>query len=144
MFAMGVMLLGCSVPSEIPSRDKAVAFVEHLYPLAEAGQFEALCANGGGNCQTVLDDAGRDAVPNERPKIVDSFAIPSSDTADGTRVGGLVLVLCGTDGLDRPFRTEMLIFRDGATLRAIEPVYWSGMAVSGGNLTNAKPSATAC
>jgi hypothetical protein len=38
----------------------------------------------------------------------------------------------------------MLIFRAGSTLRAIEPVYWSGMAVSGGDLTNAKPSATAC
>jgi hypothetical protein len=81
MFAMAVMLLSCSAPSGIPPRDKAVAFIQHLYPLAEAGQFDALCANGGGNCETVLDDAGRDAVPAERPKIRRQLRDPRGSAA---------------------------------------------------------------
>jgi hypothetical protein len=142
--SVAAVLLGCSIQSPIPSRSEATAFVEHLYPLAEKGQFEALCAAGGGNCQTVLADAGEDAVPSVRPSIVDAFELPSHDTGDGTMLGGLVVVVCGVDGRDRPFRTEILVFRDGNTLRAIEPVYWSGMAVATGTVTNPTPQSESC
>jgi hypothetical protein len=142
--AAAFVLVGCSLQSPIPTRDEAAAFVQHLYPLAETGQFDALCAEGGGNCETVLEDAGRDAVPAERPQIVDSFELPSRDTGDGTMVGGLVLVLCGVDGRDRPFRTEVLVFRDGTRLRAIEPVYWSGFKIGTDTQTDPKPNSSSC
>jgi hypothetical protein len=144
LVSVAAMLVGCSVQSPIPSRSEAIAFVEHLYPLAESGQFEALCAEGGGNCETVLADTGRDAVPAARPKIVDTFEVPSRDTGDGTMVGGLVLVLCGVDGRDRPFRTEVLVFRDGSRLRGIEPVYWSGVGIAPDTLTATKPQSESC
>jgi hypothetical protein len=141
---VAAVLLGCSVQSPIPSRSEAIAFVEQLYPLAERGQFEALCAEGGGNCETVLADAGRDAVPAARPKVVDTFELPGRETPDGMMVGGLVVALCGIDGRDRPFRTEVLVFRDGDRLRAIEPVYWSGMGIAQDTLTAPKLQSESC
>ena len=118
--------------------------MEHLYPLAEQGEFDALCAAGGGNCEAVLADAGEDAVPSVRPNIVDTFELPTHDTGDGTMRGGLVVVVCGVDARDRSFRTEMLVFRDGNPLRVIEPVYWSGMGVATSTVTNSKPQSESC
>jgi uncharacterized membrane protein len=138
------VLAACSSVAPIPDRSEASAFVEHLYPLAEQGEFDALCAAGGGNCEAVLADAGEDAVPSVRPNIVDTFELPTHDTGDGTMRGGLVVVVCGVDARDRSFRTEMLVFRDGNQLRVIEPVYWSGMGVATSTVTNSKPQSESC
>ena len=144
LVAVASVLAACSSVTPIPDRSEAIAFVEHLYPLAEQGQFDALCAAGGGNCEAVLADAGEDAVPSVRPNIVDTFELPTHDTGDGTMRGGLVVVVCGVDGRDRSFRTEMLVFRDGNQLRVIEPVYWSGMGVATSTVTNSKPQSESC
>ena len=144
LVAVACLLAACSSAPPTPTRSEAIAFVEQLYPLAEGGQFGALCAEGGGNCETVLADAGEDAVPTVRPKVADTFELSSRDTPDGTMVGGLVVVVCGVDGRDRSYRTEMLVFRDRNQLRAIEPVYWSGMRVATSTVTSPNPQAESC
>ena len=144
LVAVACLLAACSSTAPIPTRSEAIAFVKQLYPLAEGGQFGALCAEGGGNCETVLADAGEDAVPSVRPNIADMFGLPTPDTGDGTLLGGVVVVVCGVDGRDRSFRTQMLVFRDGNTLRAIEPIYWSGMGVATSTVTNPKPQSEPC
>ena len=83
------VLAACSSVAPIPDRSEASAFVEHLYPLAEQGEFDALCAAGGGNCEAVLADAGEDAVPSVRPNIVDTFELPTHDTGGWNDAGRL-------------------------------------------------------
>ena len=109
----------------IPSVADAQRHLDEIVRLARAGDFEALCALGDGNCENSLEFAGRDAVPREPPTIVGTRTIPSTSSSGQQSLGGVVLILCGIDGRGEPYDSEMLIFNDGAGLRAINPVYWS-------------------
>jgi hypothetical protein len=101
---------------------------------------------GGGNCEQILAEAGETAVPEDRPVVAGTFVLPQREVgSDATMLGGRVVVLCGTDALDRDYRTEVLVFVDeeGAT-RAIEPVYWSGNSIATQTNENAEPTHPPC
>ncbi len=72
------------------------------------------------------DAGGWAAVPDEPPRIIDSYVVPSM----GQSVGGRILVLEGGDGLDRPYRTEYLIIDTGIYgLAPLHSIYWSGISI---------------
>jgi hypothetical protein len=116
----------------IPSEREALAFLNGIVALARQGDFEGVCALGDGNCRLHLEDAGRGTVPPDPPTVVRTGIIPTSTTSAGQQsLGGVVLVLCGIDGHGERYDSEMLVFNDGAGLRAINPIYWgrSGIAL---------------
>lgn len=123
----------------VPSLQEAQEFLGQLVSSAQRRDFAALCAMGDLNCQRSLDVAGRDAVPARAPTLIDARVLPTSQSGDQVSVGGLVLVMCGTDAAGKEYRSEMLVFRDGARLRAINPVYWGGGRISGGRSTSGFP-----
>jgi hypothetical protein len=50
------------------------------------------------------------------------------DTRDGTP--GRILVISGTDGTGRPYRSELMVFRENRHhMKAINAVYWSNASV---------------
>jgi hypothetical protein len=119
------------MPAPPPSEDEARQYVAQAVRLAQAGEFERLCAMGAGNCEEILDQAGRDNVPVDPPTIVRIYAVPNQRHADGSwSVGGQMVELCGTDLRGAEYRTQMLVFRDhSGRLISIEPIYWSGIRV---------------
>jgi hypothetical protein len=132
---LAIAVAACSAQQRTPPTvDEAQAFLAEMTALARAGDFEGLCeVAGDGNCERKLDDAGRDRVPSEAPTVVGARLVPSSTSGDQTSLGGLVLVMCGVDGLGSPYESEMLVFRDPSmTLRAINPVYWHNITVASG------------
>jgi hypothetical protein len=141
-------LVACTNPASaerVPTRDEAVGLLDDAVRLARAHDFSGLCRLGGGNCLSVLDAAGRDAVPAAAPTVAGDTVLPPSTRGDGSvDVGGRVLVLCGVDGRARPYRTEMVVFFQNGKLTAIEPIYWSGMSVgaSSSPVTATRPPAS--
>lgn len=69
-----------------------------------------------------LERECRESVPPEPPTIVSSRHQPARDGY----VGGRILVVRGDDGRGRPYETEVLIFRDKRSYKAIHAVFWSG------------------
>ena len=108
--------------------------------MAQRGDFDGLCAVGDGNCGRELDTAGRDAVPPDAPTVAATRALATTTESGQQNIGGMVLVLCGTNGRGEPYRSEMLVFRDGGTLRGINTVYWDNFAIAAnGESTAASP-----
>ena len=108
----------------------------HLNRLVAAGQardFDKLCGLAGavGNCRWLLQEAGPDAVPAAAPRV-ESATYHDSESEDTTP--GWVLVVTGTDGRGKPYRTEVLIFRDDESrVVATNAVYWSNFKISLGD-----------
>ena len=134
----------CAPPAstgDIPTYDEATSFLTSVVSLAQARDFDRLCGLGGGNCRKTLREAGLDAVPATPPGIAGSRVVQPTRNSDGTiSTGGLVLRLCGLDGLGRPYSTEMLVFRYEGELLAIEPVYWSGIRIATDQTTPSEPA----
>jgi len=131
-------------PTSPPTLAEAQSFLNRLVVLAHQGDFAGLCAVGGDlNCIDHLDLAGRDAVPSDPPQVIASTEIPSSTVNGQQSIGGLALTVCGVDGRQRPYRSEVLVFRNGSTLAAINPIYWDDISIVGGNppVSAASPSA---
>ncbi len=106
---------------------------------------DALCTVAGdGNCERKLDEVGRDRAPAEPPVVRSSEVVSTTSSSDQASLGGLVLVMCGTDALGSRYESEMLVFRDrDMTLRAINPVYWGGYGIgTGGQTTIRSPAPT--
>jgi len=114
--------------SSPPSEGQAREFLGTVVELAGAGRFEELCALGASNCDRFLEQAGRDA-PVEAPTVVGTRVIQPQVSGDARITGGRVLELCGRRG-DGIYYSEMLVFNEGGQLRAIEPIYWSGMEIA--------------
>ena len=66
------------------------------------------------------------------PIIAGTRLIPTRRLSDAAGMAGRQLfVLCGVDGLGRPYRTEMLVSTDyNGALYAINGVYWSGAGLA--------------
>jgi hypothetical protein len=134
---------GCvgTTPRTIPTAEEATASLNRLVTLARAGDFEELCAIGDGNCPRTLAEVGADARPLDPPTVVGSRSVEPNEVSGA--LGGRVLELCGVDGRGREYYSEILVFRDDAgLLRVINPVYWSGITIAGGQTTIASPAAT--
>ncbi len=122
--------IGQARPAPPPSEAQALAALDQAVALARTGGFTALCAMGGLDCQTILDEAGRDAVPDAAPAVYATRAVEPSMLPGGDwDLGGRILAVCGTDGRGRPYRGEVVVFQDGSALRMIEPIYWAGISI---------------
>jgi hypothetical protein len=123
--AISVLGAACAFPDQPPTRGEAEALLRRAIALAADGDFEGLCAMGGGHCERFLDSYGRD-VPEVAPDVVGARTLPTV----GEQVGGVVLELCGRLDSGARYYTEMLVFRSGGELLAREPVYWSGTEIA--------------
>jgi hypothetical protein len=136
------ILSGCGAfvpdptPDAIPTEDEAIAFLNELTALALTGDLVAMCALAGSMCESFVDERGGPAaVPDEPPVLAGTRVIPGTSSGDSGTVGGMLLVLCGTDGLQRPYRTEMLVSRFMGETFAINGVYWSSSSLAVSNDT---------
>ena len=130
-----------------PVSDQAArAYFERIVAAAEAKDFAALCRlNGSPNvCRhelgvycpeslgsgpvpqvpkgSELEQECREAVPSEPPTVVESRHQPSGDGY----TGGRILLVKGVDGRGKPYETEVLVFRDKRSYKAVHAVFWSG------------------
>ena len=114
-----------------PSHAEARAFLDEIVETAMRHEFEALCALGGGSCESFLADPGSRDVPADRPTVVGMRLVARQTSGPRPRTGGYILELCGQDLDGDPYYSEMLVFRDFAgALRAIEPLYWMGITIA--------------
>jgi len=123
-------MLGCAAVSpdvgSVPAESEARSLLARIVAAAQGGDFAELCSFGDPSCADTLEGAGRDAVPPLPPTVAGTRVI----TTTANRYGGLVLQLCGIDGRGQRYATEMLVLRSAGGLKAIQPVFWSGMRIA--------------
>jgi hypothetical protein len=119
-------------PHPPPSEAEAHEHLAKVVELVAAGEWQRVCELGSGTCPDEVRDADPAAVPANRPIVLGSEAIQPTLRQDGASdLGGLVLRLCGRNGLDAPYHSEMLVFRDaGGRLVSINTLYWLGSRVA--------------
>ena len=128
-------------PPPPPTEARARAALDRVVALARAGDFERLCGLSDGNCHIILEQAGEDAVPPDPPTVFGTRVMVPVPLSDGAwQGGGVVLEVCGIDGRGQPYRSEVLAFDDGHAIRLINPIYWSGVTISGFAGAGAAPS----
>jgi len=115
-----------------PTLAEAEGFLSQVVALAQHSDFASLCAVGDLNCESGLDTAGRTNVPSAPPTVIGSRIVPTTRSGDLVSMGGLVLSMCGHDATGALYNSEMLVFRDGPALRAINPVYWGNIGIADG------------
>ena len=114
------------------SVEQATDLLNRAVEYAGSRDLDKLCGLSSSllTCRKQWEDAGEwDAVPAEPPEIVDTYLVPTRKLENGmTQRGGRLLVVSGTDGMGRPFRTEMLVSSGGVGhgLSAMNVIYWSG------------------
>lgn len=128
------------------SDEAARRYFDRIVAAAQAKDFEALCALNGsaGTCREELrvycpenygsgpapqfpkgdelEQECRESVPPDPPKVISSRHHPRRDGY----TGGRILLVGGVDGRGKPYETEVLIFRDKRSYKAIHAVFWSG------------------
>jgi hypothetical protein len=140
--AAALLLSACGAGS-IPTPEESSGMLDQLIAFAKAGDFDGLCSIGDLNCQDALKEVGLESAPTERPIVLGTRVVDANPAIGAT--GGRVLELCGIDGLGRTFNSEILVFRDGGTLRVINPVFWSGISIASGETTlESPPPAQSC
>lgn len=120
------------VPPQPPTQDAAVAYLETVVAVVQSRDLTGLCRLGGGTCAHTLAESDPATVPNSSPTVIGSRVIPPSRADGGWSLGGRLLELCGRDGLGHPYSSEMLVFWFDGRLISIEPVYWIGLRIAGG------------
>jgi hypothetical protein len=131
------VLVGCAM---LPGHDDAPppappveAAEAHLDEVIDAGidrDWERLCALASGTCEGELQGFEEQA-PTEPPRVVEAQIHEPVRGGDGSwSSGGVLFVLCGTDGLGGPYESEVLVFDDaGRGLLATAAVYWVGTKI---------------
>jgi hypothetical protein len=128
------LLVACSVA--MPSRDPlppppvedARAVLDEIIDAGIARDWEGLCANASGTCEGELDGA-EDRAPTTAPRVAAVEVQQQQGDAGASTSGGVLFVLCGTDGLGDPYESEVLVFDDGTRLLAGAAVFWLGTRV---------------
>lgn len=138
--AVIAVLIACApsanTPRE-PTEQAALAYFAQVVDLVERGDVLSICTLGSGTCAHDLRNADLTAVPKTLPKVIGTRLLASTKEADGSwNVGGQVLEVCGIDGHNRPFYSELLVFYDGDRLISTNPLYWSGMRVATSDTTD--------
>lgn len=127
-----------------PTREAALLYFDQLVALVERGDVQSICTLGSGTCAHDLRNADLTSVPRTLPKVIGTRLLGSTQRADGTwNVGGQVLEVCGIDGQNKPFYSELLVFYDGDRLISTNPLYWSGLRVATSG-TTAQESPPSC
>jgi hypothetical protein len=115
---------------------EARRFLDRIVSAARAKDFEAVCELNGtvGNCRDQLRKGCDDTPFGPDPIVCTETVPPEPPTVASTRyhqkgpggTAGRVLVLTGTDGIGRPYKSELMVFRENRThFKAINAVYWS-------------------
>lgn len=124
-FVMAACSSSAPPAGTIPTIDDARGLLDQMVMLARDHKFDELCrVADDGNCERLLEDAGRGAVPPDPPTIVATRIMPTRQSGDQISPGGVVFVLCGTTAGGEHYDSEMLVLHDGGGLRALNPVYW--------------------
>lgn len=136
-FVLALVLAGCGsasyTPPPPPSEEEAAEYLRTVVEIVTSGDLTTLCRLGSGTCQHTLQGVDPAAVPRSGPTVIGTRVIAPTRSADGTWiVGGRVLELCGRDGRNRPYYSEMLVFRDGDRLISTVPIYWLGIRIASG------------
>lgn len=132
----GCGLLGPSLPSEAEARSHLARIVS----VVTSGNLSALCELASATCDIDLRNIELAKVPKAGPLTVSGSVIPTTKNADGSQnVGGYLLQLCGVDGTGATYHSEMLVFRDGDRLRAINAFYWLGATIARSPVTGGPP-----
>ncbi len=134
---LALVLAGCAgasyTPQPPPSEEEAEGYLRTVVSIVTSGDLTALCQLGSGTCQQTLREADPAAVPRTGPTVIGTRVIAPSSLPDGSWiVGGRVLELCGRDGRNRRYYSEMLVFRDGDRLISTVPIYWLGIRIASG------------
>jgi hypothetical protein len=130
-----------NAPPREPTREAALAYFGQVVELVERGDIRSICAFGSGTCPHDLRNADLTAVPKTLPTVVGTRLLASTREADRTwNIGGQVLEVCGIDGHNRPFYSELLVFYDGDRLISTNPLYWSGTRVASSDTTDQSSS----
>jgi hypothetical protein len=113
---------------EIPTEAAARDYLDRLIAMAETRDLGGFCELAGSLCKENAEAVGgAGAMPRTAPIIAGTRVIPSRTSGDAMMAGGRLYVLCGTDGLGKHYRTEVLVSTDyDGTLYAINGAYWSG------------------
>lgn len=120
-----------ATPAPPPSEAQARRFLETLAGYATSHDFDALCALGSGNCESVLAELGEGSAPSAEPTVTGTRVIEPRQLDDDTwSLGGRVLEVCGTDGNGKPYRSEVLVFDQSGSLHAIEAAFWWGNRIA--------------
>ena len=123
---------GTYTPPPPPSESAARGLVTNVIDLALSHDFDRLCGLGTPECKKVLDATGTDTVPAAPPKFVSVTTVPNRETSPGTWApGGVLFLLCGLDGKNRAYHSQMLVFvnHQGSGLVAQEPVFWGSLTI---------------
>lgn len=147
---LALVLAGCGgasyTPPPPPSEEAALGHLRAVVSIVMSGDLTTLCQLGSGTCQQTLLPADPGAVPRSEPTVIRTRVIVPSRLPDGTWiVGGRVLELCGRDGRDQPYQSEMLVFLDGDRLISTATVFWIGLRIaSGPGVGGPPPPPAAC
>lgn len=147
VWVIAAVVIGCAVMPRttppMPTSEAALAYFNQVVDLVERGEIFSICTLGSGTCAHDLRNADLTLVPRTLPKVIGTRVIDSRQRADGSWViGGQVLEVCGVDGHNRPFYSELLVFYDGDGLVSTNPLYWSGLRVSTSGTTAHAPPAS--
>lgn len=135
---------GASAPPAVPSELEARAYLDTVVTRVASGDAAGICELGSGTCAQILRRADPSRVPTTAPIVVGTRVIEPARAGDGWSLGGRVLELCGRDGLDEPYYSEMLVFRDGPRLISTATPYWLGIGIADSPMTREGPPANKC
>lgn len=127
---------------DVPVSEKeARSYLDQMVAAAEQKDFEELCGLNGSvlNCERQLD-IGCDESPGVAPEISCRDTVPTqapsvmstrySEKKSSNDTPGRILVVEGLDGMNRPYETEVFVFRENRnSFKAINAVYWSSAQI---------------
>jgi hypothetical protein len=133
---VAVSAAGCSSSDGEPaapvvrpvSEAEAVAVIDRAVVLASAGDLEGLCAMTRARlmCESSLRSVGHGSVPDADPQVLRTTVHePVHHRGGGVSLGGTAVEVCGTDGLGRPYRSEVMVLDQGDGPEPMDPIYWT-------------------
>jgi hypothetical protein len=138
-FLLAVLVLGAACtsvasPPPAPTEEAGRAFLDKLFERAISGELGTLCESfGSGTCPHDLRSVDPGSAPSRPPAVVGTrILLPTRASGDAFAVGGRIFDVCGSDGLGRPYFSQILVFQSGPQLLAVNAVFWSGARIGSG------------
>lgn len=141
---------GCDVlrptPDLPPTEAEARAHLDKVVAIVVTGELSTLCVLASGTCPMELRNSDPALWPNTGPVVVGSEVVRPQTLDNGNSAsGGRLLQLCGVDGANQPYYSEMLVFRDSSNrMISINTLYWLGARVGGAPVTAPAPNTGNC
>ena len=132
-------------PPSPPTEAAARAYLDAVVALVASGDPFAICEVGSSTCEQTIRKSDLAAVPSSAPTVIGSRVIEPTRLPSGIwNQGGRVLELCGRDGLDQPYYSEMLVFDDGGRLISTATPYWLGIRIAESPVVGGPEAHPAC